>query len=139
MAEQKELVLQYLLRSQEATALSIAKNIGLRTTKQVNPTLYALEKQGEIIKNGEVNPPTWELSSRRRERMERSIKAAQSLPTEENKMELEANRDEGAGSVLLSSSPIPPIPGLEPLPLPEGWMPEQSQSEVVSKMLLCLY
>uniref|UniRef100_A0A671WK89 Adenosine deaminase RNA specific n=1 Tax=Sparus aurata TaxID=8175 RepID=A0A671WK89_SPAAU len=129
MAEQKELVLQYLLRSQEATALSIAKNIGLRTTKQVNPTLYALEKQGEIIKNGEVNPPTWELSSRRRERMERSIKAAQSLPTEENKMELEANRDEGAGSVLLSSSPIPPIPGLEPLPLPEGWMPEQSQSE----------
>lgn len=138
MAEQKELVLQYLLRSQEATALSIAKNIGLRTTKQVNPTLYALEKQGEIIKNGEVNPPTWELSSHRRERMERSIKAAQSLPTEESKMELEANRDEGVGSVLLSSSPLPPVPGLEPLPLPEGWMPEQSQSEVVSTILLCL-
>ncbi|XP_073341190.1 double-stranded RNA-specific adenosine deaminase isoform X3 [Pagrus major] len=129
MAEQKELVLQYLLRTQEATALSIAKNLGLRTAKQVNPTLYALEKQGEVTKNGEVNPPTWELSTRRRERMERSIKAAQSLPTEESKMELEASRDEGGGSVLMSLSPIPPIPGLEPLPLPEGWMPEQSQSE----------
>uniref|UniRef100_A0A7N6ABL9 Adenosine deaminase RNA specific n=1 Tax=Anabas testudineus TaxID=64144 RepID=A0A7N6ABL9_ANATE len=75
MSEQKELVLQYLLNSGEATALTIAKNLGLKNAKQVNPTLYALEKQGEVIKHGEVNPPTWELSTRRRERMERSLKA----------------------------------------------------------------
>ncbi|TMS10503.1 Double-stranded RNA-specific adenosine deaminase [Larimichthys crocea] len=130
MADQKELVLRYLLHSQEATALVIAKNLGLRTTKQVNPTLYALEKQGEIIKNGEVNPPTWELSTRRRERMERSIKAAQSTPAEGVQMEVGPSRDEkGGGSVFLPSPPLPPIAGLEPQPLPEGWMPEQSHSE----------
>ncbi|XP_076593138.1 double-stranded RNA-specific adenosine deaminase [Chaetodon auriga] len=130
MADQKELVLQYLLHSQEATALSIAKNLGLRTAKQVNPTLYALEKQGEVIKNGEVNPPTWELSTRRRERMERSIKAAQSTQNEGGQMEVEASRDErGGGSVFLPSPPLPPIPGPEPIPLPEGWILEQSRSE----------
>lgn len=140
MAEQKELVLQYLLHSREATALVIAKNLGLRNAKQVNPTLYALEKQGEVVKNGEVNPPTWELSSRRRERMQRSIKAAQSTPAERCQMEVEASTGEkGGGSIFLPSPPIPPIPGLEPLPLPEGWLPEQSHSEAVSKMLHCIF
>lgn len=137
MAEQKELVLQYLLRSGEANALVIAKNLGLRNAKQVNPTLYSLEKQGEVIKNGEVNPPTWELSNRRKERMERSLKAAQSTPAEGDQMELEASRDEkGGGSVFLPSPPVPPIPGLEPLSLPEGWMPEQSHSVAVGKIFL---
>ncbi len=139
MAEQKELVLQYLLHKREANALVIAKNLGLRTAKQVNPTLYALEKQGEVIKNGEVNPPTWELSTRRRERMERSLKAAQSTPAEGVQMELEASRDEKeGGSVFLPSPPVPPIPGLEPLPLSEGWMPEQSHSVAVGKILLLM-
>ncbi|GAA6220639.1 double-stranded RNA-specific adenosine deaminase [Lates japonicus] len=130
MTEQKDLVLRYLLDAREATALVIAKNLGLRTTKQVNPTLYALEKQGEVIKNGEVNPPTWELSTRRRERMERNLKATQSTPAEEVKMEEEVSREEvGGASIFLPSPPLPPIPGLEPLPLPEGWTPEQSHSE----------
>ncbi|XP_041648761.1 double-stranded RNA-specific adenosine deaminase [Cheilinus undulatus] len=122
MAEQKELVLQYLLLCREATALVIAKNLGLKNAKQVNPTLYALEKQGEVIKNGEVNPPTWELSDRRRERMERSLKVAQSVSAEEM-----IKAETGGGSMFLSSSSLPPIPGLEPLP--ETWTPEQSQSE----------
>ncbi|XP_019948838.2 double-stranded RNA-specific adenosine deaminase [Paralichthys olivaceus] len=87
MTDQKELVLRYLLESGEATALVIAKNLGLRSAKQVNPTLYALEKQGEVVKNGEVNPSTWELSTRRRGRMERSLKAAQSTPAEVVPME----------------------------------------------------
>ncbi|XP_074539466.1 double-stranded RNA-specific adenosine deaminase [Halichoeres trimaculatus] len=126
MAEQKEMVLQYLLISREATALVIAKNVGLRTAKQVNPTLYALEKQGEVIKNGEVNPPTWELSDRRRERMERSLKAAQSTPAEEVQMKME--EEAGGGSMILSSSST--IPSLEELPQSENWTPEQSGREV---------
>ncbi|XP_023264684.1 double-stranded RNA-specific adenosine deaminase [Seriola lalandi dorsalis] len=136
MAEQKELVLRYLLDSEKATALVIAKNLGLRSAKQVNPTLYVLEKQGDVIKDGEVNPPTWELSTHRRERMERSLKAAQSTPVEGVPMEEETRREEkGGGSIFLPSPPLPPIPGLEPLPLPEGWMPEQSHSEASNSSL----
>uniref|UniRef100_A0A7N6AZF4 Adenosine deaminase RNA specific n=1 Tax=Anabas testudineus TaxID=64144 RepID=A0A7N6AZF4_ANATE len=126
MSEQKELVLQYLLNSGEATALTIAKNLGLKNAKQVNPTLYALEKQGEVIKHGEVNPPTWELSTRRRERMERSLKAAQSTPADGGQMEVETRKCETEGaSVFLRSSPLPPIPGFESLSPLENWMPEQ--------------
>nr|XP_020462845.1 double-stranded RNA-specific adenosine deaminase [Monopterus albus] len=130
MADQKEQILQYLLGAHEATALLIAKNLGFRSAKQVNPTLYTLENQGDVIKNGEVNPPTWELSNRRRERMERSLKAAQSTTALRFQLEGEAARDEkGGGSIFLLSLPQPPIPGLEPIPPPEGWMPEQSHSE----------
>ncbi|KAL0985234.1 hypothetical protein UPYG_G00154410 [Umbra pygmaea] len=75
---QKEAVLQYLLETGEASSLVIAKNLGLRGAKQINPTLYALEKQGEVRRNAEVTPHTWELSSHRRERMERSLKAERS-------------------------------------------------------------
>ncbi|KAM7420864.1 hypothetical protein PAMA_015191 [Pampus argenteus] len=126
MTDQKEQVMQYLLDTGEATALVIAKNLGLRSAKQVNPTLYVLEKQGEVIKNGEVNPPTWELSNHRRERMERSLKAAQSPTAQGNQME-EATRDKkGGGSIFLQSPPL--LPGLEPLPFKEGWMPEQSEA-----------
>ncbi|XP_042345443.1 double-stranded RNA-specific adenosine deaminase [Plectropomus leopardus] len=136
MAEQKELVLQYLLATGEATALVIAKNLGLRSAKQVNPTLYAMEKQGDVIKNGEVNPPTWELSTHRKERMERSLKAAKSPRVEGEWMGEEPSRGEqGGASNFMPSSPLPPIPGLEPLPLPEGWMPEQSRSESAQSSL----
>ncbi|XP_034730895.1 double-stranded RNA-specific adenosine deaminase [Etheostoma cragini] len=136
MAEQKELVLQYLLASGMATSLVIAKNLGLRSAKQVNPTLYSLEKQGEVIKNSEVNPPTWQLSTHRKERMERSIKAAKSNRVEGNWLKEEPRDEKGGGSVFLPSPPLPPIPGLEPLPLPEGWMPEQSHSEASQSSLL---
>ncbi|XP_029306624.1 double-stranded RNA-specific adenosine deaminase [Cottoperca gobio] len=130
MAEQKDRVLQYLLTSREATALLISKNLGLRSAKQVNPTLYSLEKQGEVIKNSEVTPPTWDLSTRRRERMERSRKATMSLRAEGDRMGEEPGRvEEGGGSVFLLTPPLPPMPGIEPLPLPGGWMPEKSHSD----------
>ncbi|XP_012994867.2 double-stranded RNA-specific adenosine deaminase [Esox lucius] len=83
---QKESVLQYLLEAGEASALVIAKNLGLRGAKQVNPTLYALEKQGELSRNTEVTPHTWELSNHRRERMERSLKAERSAPAKVERM-----------------------------------------------------
>lgn len=119
MAEQKERVLQYLLHSQDATALLIAKNLGLRSTKQVNPSLYALEKQGDIVKNGEVNPPTWELSTHRRERMERSLKAARSTPVEAAQIKVE--------DIKVEPGEADP----EPLPPPEDWMMQQGESEAV--------
>lgn len=125
MAEQKEQIFKYLLQSREATALNIAKNIGLKTAKQVNSTLYALEKQGEVVRNVEVNPPTWELSTHRRERMERSLKAAQSNPAVLVKMEVE----EEEVSAIFSPSPLPPLPGLEVLT--GGWIPDQILSEAV--------
>lgn len=140
MTDQKELILQYLLNSQEATSLVIAKNLGLRNANQVNVTLNALEKLGDVIRNREVNPPTWELSTRRRERMERSLKAAQSTHSRVTQMEIESRGDEMAvRSGFLPSSPVPPIPGLEPLPLSESLMPEQSHSEGVGSISVCIF
>ncbi|XP_047454778.1 double-stranded RNA-specific adenosine deaminase [Mugil cephalus] len=121
MADQKSLILQYLLNSGEATALVIAKNVGFRSAKQVNPTLYALEKQGEVVKNGEVNPPTWELSFRRREKMERSLKAAQSTPAQGGQMEVEPSRGDDEGGSIFLPSALPPLPGFESLPHPQSW------------------
>ncbi|XP_006804935.1 double-stranded RNA-specific adenosine deaminase isoform X1 [Neolamprologus brichardi] len=131
MAEQKEQIFKYLLQSREATALNIAKNIGLKTAKQVNSTLYALEKQGEVVRNVEVNPPTWELSTHRRERMERSLKAAQSNPAVLVKMEVE----EEEVSAIFSPSPLPPLPGLEVLT--GGWIPDQILSEAPLSSASC--
>lgn len=126
MGDQKEQVLQYLLESGEATALVIAKNLGLRNAKQVNPTLYSLEKQGEVTKNSEVNPPTWELSTRRRERMERSLKASQATPAEGMQLEEGASGEErGGASAILP----PPQEGTEPQPLQQCWQPQQHQNE----------
>lgn len=129
MPDQKELVLHYLLNAGETTALCIAKNLGFKTAKQINPTLYTLEKQGDVIKHGEVTPPTWELATRRRERMERSLKAAKSASTSEVKMEVE---NEG-GPVVLPSATLLPTSELDRLPLQDFWMPRpQAHSEKVA-------
>lgn len=134
MTDQKEFIFQYLLHSQEATSLVIAKNLGLRNAKQVNPTLYALEKLGDVVRNKDVIPPTWELSAHRRERMERSLRATQGSCSEGTPMELE-----GLGLGLRPSSPLPPLPGLELLPFSEGFMPERNNSEQVSCISVCLF
>lgn len=133
MPDQKELVLNHLLNSGETTALSIAKNLGFKTAKQINPTLYSLEKQGDVIKHGEVTPPTWELATHRRERMERSLKAAKSAATHEAKMEVE---NEGGGSVLPPSATLLPTFNLDHLPLQDHWMPRQDHSEKVANIII---
>lgn len=127
MADQKELILQYLLNTREASALIIAKNVGLKHAKQVNSTLYGLEKQGELIRNSEGSPPTWELSTHCREKMERSLKVAQSTSLKGGPMEEET----GLGAMTLPSLHLPSIPGLEPLPHLESWLPEQRHGEAV--------
>ncbi|XP_076826256.1 double-stranded RNA-specific adenosine deaminase [Brachyhypopomus gauderio] len=74
--ENKEQVLQYLYETGKASALLIAKNLGLRNAKQVNPTLYAMEKQGDLGHSSDVSPPVWELTAHRRDKMDRQRKAA---------------------------------------------------------------
>uniref|UniRef100_H3DLT9 Adenosine deaminase RNA specific n=1 Tax=Tetraodon nigroviridis TaxID=99883 RepID=H3DLT9_TETNG len=129
MPDQKELVLNHLLNAGETTALCIAKNLGLKTAKQVNPTLYSLEKQGDVIKHGEVNPPTWELATHRRERMERSLKAAKSAATSEVRMETE---NEGGSSVFPPLATLLQTSNHDHLPLQDPWMPRQNHSEAVT-------
>ncbi|KAJ0000447.1 hypothetical protein NQD34_012289 [Periophthalmus magnuspinnatus] len=128
MASPKEGILQYLLGVGEATSLSIAKNLGLRGAKQVNPTLYALEKQGEVVRNVEASPPTWELSSHRKERMERNVKAK-----EVSSGQSATNANEGCS--VFVPSPTSSIPGLEPLPRQEG-SSDNGQSETTSAFTL---
>uniref|UniRef100_A0A8C1NTF6 Adenosine deaminase RNA specific n=1 Tax=Cyprinus carpio TaxID=7962 RepID=A0A8C1NTF6_CYPCA len=72
----KEKILQYLYESGTGSALVIAKNLGLRSAKQVNPTLYAMEKQGDVRRDTEVTPPIWSLSAHRQEKMDRQRKVA---------------------------------------------------------------
>ena len=47
--------------SRPLSTLELARSVGLQTRKQINPTLYALEKEGKIHKVGDV-PPMWSLS-----------------------------------------------------------------------------
>ncbi|XP_041842895.1 double-stranded RNA-specific adenosine deaminase [Melanotaenia boesemani] len=135
MADQKEQILQYLLDSGEATALVIAKNVGLKNAKQVNPTLTNLEKQGEVTRNSSISPPKWNLSTHRRDRMERSLRAAQSAQTVQEQMEIEAIKNKDEGSIFLPV-PLPPVPGLELIPLLEDQIPEQSQSTMQPSLTL---
>uniref|UniRef100_A0A8C7YJG1 Adenosine deaminase RNA specific n=1 Tax=Oryzias sinensis TaxID=183150 RepID=A0A8C7YJG1_9TELE len=118
----KEKVLNYLFELGQTTALVLAKKLGLRSAKQINPTIYDLEKQGDVIKNDTI-PYKWELSPHRKERMERSLKAA-SIP-QAGQMEVDVNRDQNEGGAL---------PGLEPIPKRENWTPDQPQGKMVSQM-----
>ncbi|MGH0188711.1 UNVERIFIED_CONTAM: hypothetical protein FKN15_031139 [Acipenser sinensis] len=51
-----------------STALQISRNVGFKTSKQVNPALYALEKTGELKRDGTA-PPLWRLSPQKRRAM----------------------------------------------------------------------
>ncbi|XP_068179352.1 double-stranded RNA-specific adenosine deaminase isoform X2 [Antennarius striatus] len=136
MSDHKEVVLQYLLKTGEASSLSIAKNLGFKNAKQANPLLYALEKQGEVTRNKSISPPTWELSTHRKEKMERSLKALRSTQTDGGQMELESSCTE-QGSSFLVSPPQIQIPGLDTLQLPGSYMTGQSQVEANPLSSLC--
>lgn len=95
----KEKILQYLYEVGTGNALVIAKNLGLRSAKQVNPTLYALEKQGDVKRNTEVTPPTWALSAHRQEKMDRQRKVAASAKQDVNSAEMLNLAAEGIANV----------------------------------------
>ncbi|XP_013863361.1 double-stranded RNA-specific adenosine deaminase isoform X2 [Austrofundulus limnaeus] len=125
MAEQKEQILQYLLQSGETTALIIAKNLGFNSPKHINHILNALEKQGDVIRNSEFPYLKWDLSPHRKEKMERSLKAAQSSSAVRSQMEVEVKKEDVDEPISVSSS-LPPVPGLEPLPPLMDLMQDQS-------------
>ncbi|KAK1154640.1 double-stranded RNA-specific adenosine deaminase [Acipenser oxyrinchus oxyrinchus] len=75
MAETRERICEYLYKSGLSTPLVIAKNLGLRTAKQVNPSLYNLERKGEVKKDTDAGSPAWDLSDKKRELMERHRRA----------------------------------------------------------------
>ncbi|XP_038146129.1 double-stranded RNA-specific adenosine deaminase isoform X1 [Cyprinodon tularosa] len=123
----KEQILQCLLDLGEATALVLAKKLCLTSAKQVNPTLYALERQGEVVRNRDTNPPKWELSAHRKERMERSLKVSKGAPVFGDLIKMEISTEENNEGSVFPSSALPAMPGLEPLPLPDDLL-EQSRS-----------
>ncbi|MCI4374778.1 hypothetical protein PGIGA_G00010020 [Pangasianodon gigas] len=86
--DSKEQILQYLHETGQANALMIAKNLGLRNAKQVNPTLYAMEKHGDLSRNSGSMSPAWALSAHQREKMDRQRKAAVAASILHNESEL---------------------------------------------------
>jgi hypothetical protein len=62
--EMEQLIIQYLKKCPDswAKALQIAKAVGKKTTKEINHTLYAMEK-GKILRKLEDSSPgvTWQL------------------------------------------------------------------------------
>ncbi|MBN3317647.1 DSRAD deaminase, partial [Atractosteus spatula] len=77
MSDTRERICQYLYESGPASALGISKHLGFRTAKQVNPSLYAMEQQGDVAHQGGATHPVWDLSDRKRERMGRHRRVAQ--------------------------------------------------------------
>uniref|UniRef100_A0A673TDF2 Double-stranded RNA-specific adenosine deaminase n=1 Tax=Suricata suricatta TaxID=37032 RepID=A0A673TDF2_SURSU len=69
MAEIREKVCDYLLHACSASALNLAKNIGLSKARDVSAVLLDLERQGDVCRQG-TTPPVWRLTDRKRERMQ---------------------------------------------------------------------
>ncbi|XP_013919460.1 PREDICTED: double-stranded RNA-specific adenosine deaminase [Thamnophis sirtalis] len=74
MAEIKEKICSFLLGVTDSTALNLAKNIGLTKARDVNATLLALEKLGDVHKENS-SPPKWSLTDNKRKRMQVKMKA----------------------------------------------------------------
>ncbi|XP_041962696.1 double-stranded RNA-specific adenosine deaminase isoform X2 [Alosa sapidissima] len=115
LREQRERVLQYLLETGEANALLIAKNLGLRTAKQVNPLLYGLEQQGQVSRQAEVTPPLWRLSERiLRQRKAKQPRQETAPPGDAPMMEECGVRGTLGNGTTVASAAI--MPSLEPSP-----------------------
>ncbi|XP_069508158.1 double-stranded RNA-specific adenosine deaminase isoform X2 [Ambystoma mexicanum] len=81
MVVSKEKICEYLFGVEQSTAVSIAKNIGLSKAKDVNITLFQLEKQGDICREA-TSPPKWSLTEKKRDRMLLKRKAHEVLVAE---------------------------------------------------------
>lgn len=74
MAEVKEKIYSFLFGVTDSTAHNLAKNIGLTKARDVNATLLALEKLGDVHKENS-SPPKWSLTDNKRKRMQVKMKA----------------------------------------------------------------
>ncbi|KAM6217181.1 double-stranded RNA-specific adenosine deaminase [Rhynchocyon petersi] len=100
MAEIKEKICNYLFNVANASALNVAKNIGLTKARDVNTMLIDLERQGDVYRLG-TTPPIWYLTDKKRERMQlkRSTYSAPESTT--------AAAPEAQGNVPSPSSNLP--------------------------------
>ncbi len=112
-------------------ALTVAKQVGLKTAKQVNPTLYKIEKEGKIksTKIPGTTRPVWAISRRRGMSFEsqaasnsvlQSGIATSPQPSIGNR-ELYV-KDENEIQVIFTkvNSPSDPSPVIEPVTVSEG-------------------
>ncbi|XP_047561122.1 double-stranded RNA-specific adenosine deaminase isoform X2 [Lutra lutra] len=75
MAEIREKVCDFLFNVCGASALNVAKNIGLSRAREVTAVLVDLERQGEVYRLG-ATPPVWHLTEKKRERVRMKRDAA---------------------------------------------------------------
>ncbi|XP_059002707.1 double-stranded RNA-specific adenosine deaminase isoform X1 [Mustela lutreola] len=75
MAEIREKVCDFLFNVCGASALNVAKNIGLSRARDVNAVLVDLERQGDVYRLG-ATPPVWHLTDKKRERVQMKRNAA---------------------------------------------------------------
>lgn len=58
-------ILKYLLEEgKPVSARAIAKGLGLKTPRDVNPTLYAMQKRGALSIAKQENPPLWSVRAK---------------------------------------------------------------------------
>ncbi|XP_026580130.1 double-stranded RNA-specific adenosine deaminase-like isoform X1 [Pseudonaja textilis] len=112
MAEVKEKICSFLFGVTDSTALNLAKNIGLTKARDVNATLLALEKLGEVHKEN-ASPPRWSLTDNKRKRMQVKVKVEevrQAVPPESEPPALCLEPE--APTEVPSPRPSPPPPPL---------------------------
>ncbi|XP_077177926.1 double-stranded RNA-specific adenosine deaminase isoform X2 [Paroedura picta] len=125
MAEVKERICNYLFGVPESTALNLAKNIGFSRAKDVNATLYTLEKTGDVRKENSA-PPKWSLTDHKRRRMQLKLKAgevqemASLLPDPAPEAPAPVIKQELPTTVPTPPPPSPPPPPPPPPLLQEG-------------------
>ncbi|XP_021537842.1 double-stranded RNA-specific adenosine deaminase isoform X1 [Neomonachus schauinslandi] len=103
MAEIKEKVCDYLFSVCGASALNVAKNIGLTRARDVNAVLMELERQGDVYWQG-TTPPVWYLTDKKRERVQKKRNAdlgPEAVPA--------AVPETGGDAVLPSRHPAMPV------------------------------
>ncbi|KAF3822908.1 hypothetical protein GH733_010344, partial [Mirounga leonina] len=103
MAEIKEKVCDYLFSVCGASALTVAKNIGLTRARDVNAVLMELERQGDVYWQGTA-PPMWYLTDKKRERVQKKRHAdlgPEAAPA--------AVPETGGDAVLPSRHPATPV------------------------------
>ncbi|XP_067328378.1 double-stranded RNA-specific adenosine deaminase isoform X2 [Anolis sagrei] len=132
MAEVKEKICDFLFGVTDSTAHNLARNVGLSKARDVNATLLALEKLGEVRKEN-ANPPKWSLTDNKRRRMQLKARA------EEIRDMVPPGLDPDPQVLTPHLEPelpesLPALPPSSPPPLPllegqEGEQAEEQQAE----------
>ncbi|XP_070622125.1 LOW QUALITY PROTEIN: double-stranded RNA-specific adenosine deaminase [Erythrolamprus reginae] len=121
MAEVKEKICSFLFGVENSTAHNLAKNIGLAKSREVNTTLLALEKLGEVHKEN-ATPPKWSLTDNKRKRMQLKMKAEE--------VRQAAAPDPEPPAACLEPQPPADVPSPCPSPPPPPPPPEEEEAKI---------